>query len=71
MPCSAAIEVAKEDLIPGLEPAIRLAMAQRVLNKATEWKGEAALCGQPFGSLACSAFQITTLCCLPPAVLLP
>ena len=67
LPCSAALEVAKEDLIPALEPAIRLAMAQQVLNKATEWKGEAVLHGQPFGRLPCPALEATNLCRLPPA----
>ena len=53
------MEVAKEELIPVLEPAIRLAMAQQVLHKATEWKGEAMLCGQPFGMSGCQALEMT------------
>ena len=68
LPCSAAFEFAKEDLIPVLEPAIRLAMAQQVLNKATEWKGEAVMCGQPFGL---PAPDMTESSFLPPAVILP
>ena len=39
--------MAKEDLVPILEPAIRMAVAQQVLNKATEWKGEAGVCASP------------------------
>ena len=56
-------------MVPVLEPSIRLAMAQQVLNKATKWKGEAVLYSQPLGNLACPDLQTTNLCfsCHEPA----